>query len=55
MAEWNSIPQANARVVSVEYTDDDHATVVTDTDPHYLMWNQCARTEDGWVFMGDHN
>jgi hypothetical protein len=55
LAEWQSIPQANVRVVSVEYEDDDHATVVTDTEPSHPMWNQCVRTPVGWEFMGDHN
>jgi hypothetical protein len=55
LAEWSDLPQARPRVVSVQFEDDDHAVVVTDTDPSHPMWNYCERTSDGWVFTHDHN
>lgn len=55
MAEREKLPNAHVQVVSVEYTDDDHAVVVTDTDPPYLVRLYCERTEDGWVCTGDHH
>jgi len=55
LAQWDSLPQARARVISVEYEDDDHSIVLTDTEPSHLMWNQCERTSEGWVFILDHN
>jgi hypothetical protein len=55
LAEWKAHPTARARVVRVEYTDEDHAVVVTDTDPSHPMWNYCERTAAGWVFVHDHN
>jgi hypothetical protein len=55
MAEWASYPTVDARVVTVEYIDDDHAVVVTDTMPSHPMWNYCERTASGWTFTHDHN
>lgn len=55
LAEWSDIPQACPRVVSVRFEDDDHAVVVTDTEPSHPMWNNCERTSDGWVLTSDHN
>jgi hypothetical protein len=48
-------PNAHVHVVSVEYRDEDHAVVVTDTDPPYLVRMYCERTEDGWICTGDHD
>jgi hypothetical protein len=55
MAEWDRYPEAEATVVRVEYLDEDHAVVVTDTVPSHPMWNHCERTDRGWVFTSDHN
>jgi hypothetical protein len=55
LAEWADIPQAEARVISVEYVDDDHAVVVTDTVPSHPMWNYCERSRAGWRLTHDHN
>ena len=55
LAEWDSLPGAEVRVIRVDYEDDDHAVVITDTVPSHPMWNHCERTSDGWVFTGDHN
>jgi hypothetical protein len=56
LAEWEPYPQADARVISVEYLDEEHAVVVTDTTPSHPMWNYCWRTSGGgWVFTHDHN
>jgi len=48
-------PLARVRVIKVEYEDDDHAIVITDSVPSHPMWNHCERTNDGWVYTGDHN
>ena len=53
LAEWASMPQAEAHVVKVEYTDPDHAVVVTDTTPSHPMFNYCERTGGRWVYHGD--
>ena len=50
-----ALTTSEARVISVEYHDADHAVVVTDTVPSHLMWNYLFRTADGWVFGHDHN
>jgi hypothetical protein len=55
LAEWVDYPQAEVRIISVEYTDEDHAVVVTDTNPSHPMWNYCERTDRGWIFTSDHN
>jgi hypothetical protein len=55
MAEWLAYPEAEARVVTVEYLDEDHAVVLTDTVPSHPMWNHCERREGGWILTGDHN
>jgi hypothetical protein len=56
LAEWDQHPQAEARVLRVEYLDDEHAVVITDTTPSHPMWNYCERTSSsGWVFTDDHN
>ena len=55
LAQWEQLPHALAHVVSVEYIDEDHAVVVTDTVPSHRMWNHCSRTAGGWVFESDHN
>jgi hypothetical protein len=55
LAEFEDIPQAQARVVSVEYLSDDEAVVVTDTLPSHRMSNHCFRSPDGWVVSYDHN
>jgi hypothetical protein len=55
LAEWEAQPLARVRVIKVEYEDDDHAIVIADTVPSHPMRNQCERTNDGWVFTGDHN
>jgi hypothetical protein len=55
MAGWLAYPQAEARVVSVEYRDEDHAVVVTDTVPSHPMWNYCERREGGWISTGGRN
>jgi hypothetical protein len=53
MAEWDAYPDALARVVRVEYRNENHAVVVTDTVPSHPMYNYCERVDGGWVFMGD--
>ncbi len=53
MAEWDAYPEAEARVVRVEYRDEDHAVVITDTMPSHPMYNNCERQSSGWVFMSD--
>ena len=55
LAEWDDYPEAEARVISIEYRDDNSAVVVTDTVPSHPMWNYCVRTRHGWVFTHDHN
>jgi hypothetical protein len=55
LAEWREIPQAKPRVLSVEYQDNHHAVVITDTKPSHPMWNYCVLTAEGWVYTGDHN
>jgi hypothetical protein len=55
LAEWDNLPKAEVRVLSVEYSDEDHAVVVTDTVPSHPMWNYCERTDAGWRFTHDHN
>jgi hypothetical protein len=55
VAEWNPHPAAEARVVSVEYVEGEHAVVVTDTTPSHPMRNYCERAAGGWVFRHDHN
>jgi hypothetical protein len=54
-AEWTAYPEAQVRVVSVEYLEHDRAVVVTDTVPSHPMWNHCRRTNRGWNFVSDHN
>jgi hypothetical protein len=53
LAEWAAHPYAHARVIGVEYTDEDHAVVVTDTTPSHPMWNYCERAGGRWVYHGD--
>ena len=55
LAEWNAYPEAQARVISVEYTDADHAIVVIDTDPSHPECNNCERTECGWILLSTYN
>ena len=55
LAEWADMPQAEARVISVDYLDADHAVVVTDAVPSHPMWNYFLRTSEGWVFTHDHD
>ena len=55
LAEWDRYPEAQARVVTVEYLDETHAVVVIDTVPSHPMWNRCERTDRGWVYAGDGN
>lgn len=55
LAEWTDMPQAQARILSVRYLDEDHAVVITDTEPSHPMWNYCERTSDGWILTHDHN
>lgn len=53
MAEWDAYPNAQARVIRVEYTDEVNAVVITDTVPSHPMYNYCERTDRGWVYCGD--
>ncbi len=53
MAEWAHHRAAQAFVVRVEYIDEHHATVITDTVPSHPMANDCFRKLDGWHFSGD--
>jgi hypothetical protein len=55
LADWDDYPEAAARVVSVRYSGEDAAVVVTDTVPSHPMWNYCVRRAQGWVFTQDHN
>jgi hypothetical protein len=55
LAEWADRPEAEAHVISVEYQDDVHALVITDTVPTHPMTNNVFRTRRGWVFGHDHN
>jgi hypothetical protein len=55
LAEWDAYPQAEAKVLSVEYAGEDDAVVITDTVPSHPMWNYCVRTAGGWIFTHDHN
>lgn len=55
LAQWDKYPRADVRVIEVRYEGDHDAVVVTDTDPSHPMFNRCKRTDDGWVFRGDHN
>ncbi len=55
LAEWEDHPEAAARVISVDYRDDNNAVVVTDTVPSHPIWNYCLRTPNGWVLTHDHN
>jgi hypothetical protein len=55
LAEWDAYPQAQARVITVESIDEDHAVVVTDTVPSHPMWNYCFQTSAGGVFGSDHD
>ncbi len=55
LAEWEDYPKAAARIITVEYRDENNAVVVTDTVPSHRMWNYCVRTPNGWVFTHDHN
>jgi hypothetical protein len=53
LAEWP--PSAGARVIRVEDRTDDHAVVITDTDPSHPYRNQCRKTPAGWVCFGGSN
>ncbi|MCA1683012.1 MAG: hypothetical protein LC685_03325 [Actinobacteria bacterium] len=55
LAEWDDYPGAAARIISVTYSGENEAVVVTDTVPSHPMWNYCVRTAEGWVFTHDHN
>lgn len=55
LAEWDDYPGAAARVISVTYSGENEAVVVTDTVPSHPMWNYCMHTAQGWVFTHDHN
>jgi hypothetical protein len=55
LAEWRELPHAKVRVLSVEYSNENEAVVVTDTEPSHPMRNYCFRSPDGWVFSYDHN
>jgi hypothetical protein len=55
LAQWDSYPQAEARVIKVHYVDADHAIVATDTVPSHPMNNQILLTSEGWVYQGDYS
>jgi len=55
LAQWADYPEANARVIEVNYQDGDYAVVTTDTEPSHPMVNYCIRTREGWVFTDDHS
>jgi hypothetical protein len=48
LAQWIAeVPEARARVVRVEYFDDETAMVYLDTDPSHLLDVYCVRDANG--------